>query len=267
MPNRILKESIRTSDSINALSYFEEVLFYRLIVSCDDYGRFDGRTAIIKGTCFPLKDVTNKNIEDALDKLASAGLVFYYEVDGKPYLQLSTWQSHQNIRAKKSKYPNPNDCNKNKNDNTCMHLHTDENNCNQMQADVPVIQSNPNPNPNTNTHSVECVVCAWNELEKYGIKPIGKMNSTSKRYKSLCDRIEEYGVEEVLRAVDNIANSDFLQGKVGKGWRITFDWFVKPNNFPKVLEGQYEDSNQKKDFNNFAGRGYDMSALEKQLIE
>ena len=45
MPNRILKESIRTSDTIGELSWFEEVLFYRLIVSCDDYGRFDGRTA------------------------------------------------------------------------------------------------------------------------------------------------------------------------------------------------------------------------------
>ena len=107
MPNRILKESIRTSDTIGELSWFEEVLFYRLIVSCDDYGRFDGRTAIIKGTCFPLKDVTNKNIEDALKKLVSVGLVRHYEVAGKPYLQLSTWQSHQNIRANKSKYPKP----------------------------------------------------------------------------------------------------------------------------------------------------------------
>ena len=36
MPNRIIKESIRTSDSINDLTWFEEVLFYRLMVSCDD---------------------------------------------------------------------------------------------------------------------------------------------------------------------------------------------------------------------------------------
>ena len=69
MPNRIIKESIRTSDSINDLSWFEECLFYRLIVSCDDYGRFDGRPAIIKGSCFPLKDgVTTNNIEKALSK-------------------------------------------------------------------------------------------------------------------------------------------------------------------------------------------------------
>ena len=76
MPNRIIKESIRTSDSINDLSWFEECLFYRLIVSCDDFGRFDGRPAIIKGTCFPLKEgVTTKNIESALSLLTSAGLV------------------------------------------------------------------------------------------------------------------------------------------------------------------------------------------------
>ena len=68
MPNRIIKESIRTSNSINELNWFEECLFYRLIVSCDDFGRFDGRPAIIKGTCFPLKEnVTVKTIKDALN--------------------------------------------------------------------------------------------------------------------------------------------------------------------------------------------------------
>ena len=36
MPNRIIRESICTSDSIDKLSWFEEVLFYRLIVNCDD---------------------------------------------------------------------------------------------------------------------------------------------------------------------------------------------------------------------------------------
>ena len=85
MPNRILKESICRSDSIDCLSWFEEVLFYRLIVNCDDYGRFDGRTAIIKGSCFPLKDITTKDIEKSLNKLSAAGLVRVYETQGRPY--------------------------------------------------------------------------------------------------------------------------------------------------------------------------------------
>ena len=53
MPNRILKESICRSEEIDSLSWFEEVLFYRLIVICDDFGRYDGRAKIIKGSCFP----------------------------------------------------------------------------------------------------------------------------------------------------------------------------------------------------------------------
>ena len=69
MPNRILKESICTSGSIDDLSWFEEVLFYRLIVNCDDYGRFDGRTAIIKNRLFPLKEnLTVKTVSEAIHK-------------------------------------------------------------------------------------------------------------------------------------------------------------------------------------------------------
>lgn len=100
MPNRILKESICRSDTIDQLTWFEEVLFYRLIVSCDDYGRFDGRPAIIRGTCFPLKDITNKTIADALQKLTSVGLVREYYVQGRPYLHMATWGDHQQVRSK-----------------------------------------------------------------------------------------------------------------------------------------------------------------------
>ncbi len=161
MPNRILKESICRSEEIDSLSWFQEVLFYRLIVICDDFGRFDGRTKIIKDSCFPLKSVTEKDIEKALDKLSAVGLVKIYEVQGKPYLQLVTWAEHQRIRNQKSKYPecssdlqivkkdckeNGADCSQLKSiDNNCCQLSADDNNCvrNPIQS-----ESNPNTNPN-----------------------------------------------------------------------------------------------------------------------
>ena len=43
----------------------------------------------------------------------------------------------------------------------------------------------------------------------------------------------------MLEAIENIKASNFLQGMNDKGWVITFDWFVKPNNFVKVLDGNY----------------------------
>lgn len=108
MPNRIIKESICTSDSVDRLSWFEEVLFYRLIVNCDDYGRFDGRPAIIKNRLFPLKEsLTTKAVSEAVKTLASTGMVTLYEFEGKPYLYLPAWNDHQSVRAKRSKYPAP----------------------------------------------------------------------------------------------------------------------------------------------------------------
>lgn len=110
MPNRILKDSICTSDSINELTWFEECLFYRLIVNCDDYGRFDGRVAIIRSRLFPLKtNVTDKAISDALNKLASKELVILYTYENKPYLYLPSWGKHQRLRNSIEKYPSPED--------------------------------------------------------------------------------------------------------------------------------------------------------------
>lgn len=127
MPNRILKESICSSEDIDKLKPFEEIFFYRLIVKCDDFGRYDARPKVLKSALFPIKDgVTAKNVEDALHTLASVGLVKLYEVDGRPFLFLPTWLSHQQKRANKSKFPEPS---------------VSEINCNQPQSDSPVFEN------------------------------------------------------------------------------------------------------------------------------
>ena len=93
------------------------------------------------------------------------------------------------------------------------------------------------------TQDVRRVVDKWNELEKYGIASIKKLTSGSNRYRMLNARIKQFSLDDVLTAIENIKDSSFLQGKSDsrRPWVITFDWFVKPNNFPKVLEGQYSD--------------------------
>lgn len=133
MPDRIIKESICTSETLNQLTDFEERFWHRLTVNCDDYGRFDARPAILKGRLFPLMDgKTQKNMMDALNKLASVGLIELYKVDGRPFLHVVTWDKYQRIRAKRSKFPPP--------DGTCR----------QMPSNVPVIQSESESNPNPN---------------------------------------------------------------------------------------------------------------------
>lgn len=90
---------------------------------------------------------------------------------------------------------------------------------------------------------VQSVLEAWNALRTYGIKPVSGMKNSTERYRHLSARIAEYGTGDVLAAIDRIKQSDFLRGKNKKGWMITFDWFIRPNNFPKVLEGNYDNKN------------------------
>ena len=86
---------------------------------------------------------------------------------------------------------------------------------------------------------VRRVIEEWNKLQDVGIAPIRDIKPTSKRCQLLKGRIREYGMDDILKAMDNIRHSDFLRGDNKNGWMITFDWFVKPNNFLKVLEGNY----------------------------
>lgn len=153
MPNRILRDSIRTSDSISHLSWFEEVLFYRLMVSCDDYGRYDGRPAVIKGTCFPLNNVTAKDIERALTRLETYGMACQYIVDGKPYIQLLNWEKYQTIRAKESRYPSPSEGVQKKADDASFEdMQASENMCKQMKTDENMCE-HMSPNSYSNSYS------------------------------------------------------------------------------------------------------------------
>jgi hypothetical protein len=175
MPNRILKESICTSEDIDRLSSGAEILFYRLMVRADDFGTYYANESIVKNTCYPLKPDSIINVAKVrkwLDELEAAGLISRYAVDGRKYLWIRKWNKHQQIRAKKRKYPepptevveqkipaisvDPYDCEQlQESDINCNQMISDDINCNQLQADDcncsrNPIQSNPNPirNPN-----------------------------------------------------------------------------------------------------------------------
>ena len=91
---------------------------------------------------------------------------------------------------------------------------------------------------------VRRVIEEWNKLQNVGINPIRDIKPSSKRCQLLKGRIREYGIDEVLNAINNVRKSDFLRGENNRGWMITFDWFVKPNNFLKTLEGNYNKEGQ-----------------------
>ena len=89
---------------------------------------------------------------------------------------------------------------------------------------------------------IQKVIDSWNAMaERTGLNKLTKLTAGSNRYKWLKARIIEYGMDDVLRAISMIPDCTYI---LDKGW-FNFAWFVRPSNFPKVLEGNYIDPAKK----------------------
>lgn len=277
MPNRIIKESICRSNSIDSLSWFEEVLFYRLIVVCDDYGRFDGRPAIIRGSCFPLKDIRLEQIEDALKKLAIAGMIRRYETEDGAFLQLTAWGKHQQIRAQKSKYPAPDDGAQNQSPGGSDTGFCDQNkspgiSCNQMISNDIRCPRN-RESINDKRESIYGDARARGEVRRF--------EEFMSAYPKDCSRYlteHEYASllltgktteRELIQCALNYAEACRIQETPDK-YIKNAENFLKEFVFEKYLPGKYKkpaSQKPKNNFNNFQQRQYDFDDLEKKLLD
>lgn len=158
----------------------------------------------------------------------------------------------------------------------------------QNETTLPYINTDINPDVNLTVSNdtvrrtdVQRVAEHWNQLAAYGVKPVISINHGTKRFDMLRARVRSYGIDKILEAIENIKKSSFLCGSGQKGWFITFDWFMRHNNFIKVLEGNYEGMEDKgnrnksspgskpNQFNSFQQRDYvpaDVDSLEKMLL-
>ena len=142
MPNRIIKDSIRTSKSVNTMTDFQFRLWVYLITYVDDYGRGSADPELLKGFVFPRrKGVTESTIEKALSDLANSGSILLYDVDGESYFCFPNWGDHQRIQTKRSKFPAPSDGIIKS--STVIHGES-------LSESNPIRIQNPNPNPNPN---------------------------------------------------------------------------------------------------------------------
>lgn len=108
MPNRIVKESIRTSKTVNSMTDFQFRFWVYLITYVDDYGRGSADPELIKGFVFPRrKGITEDTIKKTLAELATIGSIHLYDVEGESYFCFPNWSDHQRVQTKKSKFPEP----------------------------------------------------------------------------------------------------------------------------------------------------------------
>lgn len=104
MPNRVIREGFLDSDMIDRLSFASECFYHRLLLSCDDAGRFDGRPDVLRSRLYPLREQIRKSeIIKWTQECSAQTLLINYLVNGKPYLQVTKWRRCG--KAETSRYP------------------------------------------------------------------------------------------------------------------------------------------------------------------
>ena len=88
------------------------------------------------------------------------------------------------------------------------------------------------------------IIEKWNEIDE--IAHIDCIEH--KRLEHVKARIEEKGFDKFMQMIENVKVSPFILGKIkskdGKAFKATFDWCILPNNFQKVLDGNYIESSK-----------------------
>jgi hypothetical protein len=106
----MIRKGFVDSDRVSALdSWFAECVFHRLLLVADDFGFYDARPAYLRAQLFSTKldKVREADVSRALLECERAGLIRFYEVEGKPYLEILRYgQRHDRT---KPKWPVPDD--------------------------------------------------------------------------------------------------------------------------------------------------------------
>jgi hypothetical protein len=101
MPNRLLFDSLLSSQRWNDLPASAQCFYVRLMLVVDDFGAYDGRESVIAHHCYPTHRV---DVAELLAALHAADLIVRYSNAGKPYIALMRWRNE--VRGKR-KFPAP----------------------------------------------------------------------------------------------------------------------------------------------------------------
>lgn len=97
-------------------------------------------------------------------------------------------------------------------------------------------------NKKTINNEIKDIINSWNqEMDKTNGQKI--IVATKNIQNTISSTLEVYSKDQIQKAISLIAESNYLKNYAGG---VKFDWFFKPDNLAKVLNGNYRDINNNK---------------------
>lgn len=107
---RMISRTISSSEKVHQIDWKARLLFTWMILHCDDEGRIEGSASTIKARVLPMADCTLQEIDKWLTAMKKTGLILWYKIDGKKYIQVvqfNEFQTFHGIQKHQSRLPSP----------------------------------------------------------------------------------------------------------------------------------------------------------------
>lgn len=250
MANRVLRDSLLTNRKLEKLDWFQQTLFIRLILACDNFGRYYAAPDILRGRLFSVSSqVTQELVARAMARLEEVGFLVTYPVRGELYCQLPGWDEHQVCRTRRARFPEPPVQGEGEPEAFAPSFHEAEQ---TSIGTAPEAKASPNPIQTVSQSE------AQSESESASIREEAAADEILAEYARICKdclpcrrltpaRREKlrgllakgYTPDVFREAFRKTQESTFLVHK--KKQPVHLDWLLEEQNLTRVLEGAYAD--------------------------
>jgi hypothetical protein len=244
---RSLHPGFFTDEAVVTLSPQAQVFLMGLWTECDDQGVFEWKPITLKMRLLP---ATNADVGTLLSELATANAVKKVEVGGLQYGLVRNFRKYQRPKKPNSVHPLPEEF------RTYVGLKLAsgepeegeagasselspqmEEGGGRMKGRSESNDSDRSASEPENTGEAAAFAC-WNEAAERHPRWPKAEKLTPARRTSLKARLREAGGLDGFRGVlERAERSSFVRDEM-HGWSL--DWFLKPANFTKVREGNYD---------------------------
>lgn len=252
---RMIARTLSTSEKRAALhgvagklAEFCQALYPLLVAHSDDSGRQQGDPFTVKHAVDPTSPRSLEDFARAIRALDQVGLIWWYEVDGRKYIEIQQFALHQPGLKNRGNSKIPAmppiavTCREMPLEGKGREEKRTEGKGTDVGADAPpALSTIPEPQSSDSELSVQAVVKVWNDEIAADSKLPACRGLSDQRRKHIAARLKAHGLCEVRAVMLKAKASAFCNGENDRKWVLTFDWLMESeDHFLKVMEGKYD---------------------------
>lgn len=175
------------------------------------------------------KGISTQNVRTALKRFEKLDFLTIEPTNENSLVTITNWELYQPKEEKVTNELTETQQGGNKGVTTNKNDKNDKNNDTNVSMSI--------ASQSTETINYDEVVNFFNSKTK-GVFGKVRLPINDNRKKAIRARIREHGKVAFGEVVAKATQSDFLKGSTN--FKATFDWMIKPGNFQKILEGNYD---------------------------